>query len=306
MDYILQNPLILVSLVLLVMVGLAYIIVKPRKKQAKKIDKKPESESKSEQTEEKPVDENVIVSETEDKSKKKKKKLRRLKPEITHVYEKKKLKTKEEKTEDSQEEKSAIEEEFLKRMQFVKSSKNISKLKPYTPKEEVVEEEHIEELSMPEEECVFCEEKHKSSYFDRSRRLSKMIKDGTFDDMFCSHISEKYMNIDDISRHIRNCDEIEQKLYERAAKTMANSEAKLAISEDGKVQKRSNKDDIMAAAEERKREALASYVTSNNEEYQQDDYDYEDLIQSDVDLSARNILVVDSILNRKGKSKSKK
>ncbi|MBR7172379.1 MAG: hypothetical protein IKD36_01120 [Clostridia bacterium] len=307
MEYILQNPLILVALILVVMVGLAYIIVKPRKKQAKKDDKKPESESETKAPDDVAADANVTASESEDKPKKKKKKLRKLKPEITHVYEKKKLKSKEEQPEEKQEDLSPIEEEFLKRMQFVKTSKNISKLKPYTVKEEIVEE-HIEELTMPEteEKCVFCEESHKSSYFDRSRRLSKMIKDGTFDDMFCSHISEKYMNIDDISRHIRNCDEIEEKLFERAAKRMANSEAKLSISEEGKVQKRSSKDDVMALSEERKRQEIAKFVTSKNEEYQVGDYDYEDIVHDDVDLSARNILVVDSILNRKGKTKPKK
>lgn len=304
MEFLFQNPLILVSLVLVVMIGLAYIIVKPRKKKnTKQENEKPKSENITETTGEPQTSDGTPVSASEDNSnqQKKKKKLKKLKPEITKVYEKKKLKSKEEK---KPEELSPIEEEFLKKMQFVKTSKNISRLKPYI-QEEVIEENNIDELTVPPiEESVVQEKK---SRFDRTRRLSKMIKEGTLDDMFCSHISEKYMNMDDISRHIRNCDEIEQKLFDRAAKTMANSESKIAISEEGKIQTLSDKDSMKAWLEERRREELAKFVAANNENVGLDNgYEYEDIVQDDVDLSARNVLVVDSILNRKGKSKSKK
>ncbi len=309
MEFLLQNPLLLVSLVLVVMVGLAYIIVKPRKKKntvAEKI-KNNNDENKitvSEQSEESEQSKNVTENNINEESskKKEKKKLKKLKPEITRVYEKKKLKTKEENSE-NKEELSPIEEEFLKKMQFVKTSKNISRLKPYTA-EQQIEAENIEELTLAPHECEECGEVHKpSSYFDRSRRLSKMIQESSFDDMFCSHISEKYMNMDDISRHIRNCDEIEQKLFERAAKTMANSEVKVNITDDGKVKELSDKDSMKSWLEERRRQELAKYVTSNNEEVVNlsVDYDFEDLTQGEFDLSARTVLIVDSILNRKGK-----
>lgn len=291
MGYLVQGPWLYVAVVLIIMAGLAYVIVKPRKKKVQKVDSKKKEDVSTEE---------VVETKTEEvEQKEKKKKLKKLKPEITRVYEKKKLQSKE--TYKEEEKQDPIEEEFLKKMQFVKTSKNVSRLKPYTPEEEQIQES-FEEMSFAEEDCPICEEKHKSSYFDRSRRLSNMIKDGTFDDLFCSHISEKYMNMDDISRHIRNCDEIEQRLFERTAKTLANSEAKVNIDENGKVGKLEDKDAMRAWLEERRRQELAKFVTGNNEEFVvATDYNYDDIVQDEFDLSARTVLVVDSILNRKGK-----
>lgn len=311
MEFLFQNPLILLAIVLIVMAGLAKVIIKPRKKKTAetKVSKVKDSNKITETTGEPDTNIGAPVSESEEiKEEKKKRKLKKLKPEITKVYEKKKLKSKEE-TEEKKEDLSQIEEEFLKRMQFVKTSKTVSRLKPYTEEEmmQQIQQEQISELTMAEEECPICKEEHKSSYFDKSRRLSKMIQDGSFDDMFCSHISEKYMNMDEISRHIRNCDEIEEKLFERTARTMANSESKVSVTEDNKINQLKDKDSMKAWLEERRRQELAKYVKSNNEDVGTgDSFDYEDLIQDDVDLSARNVLVVDSILNRKGKKGSRK
>ena len=38
-----------------------------------------------------------------------------------------------------------------------------------------------------------------------------------------------------------------------------------------------------------------------NESLEEQEYDFDELVEEDVDLSARNILIVDAILKRKGR-----
>ena len=299
MEFLFQNPLILLGIVLTLLILSVYFISKTGNKKSsnKKKDKNVnESETVSEKDESLNVD-----------NKEKKKKLKKLKPEITRVYEKKQLQSKTEKNE-SVVDKSAEEEELLKRMQFVKSSGRISKLKPYvSEKEEEVLDDYVQESEenrfLNNDYAQESEDLKKSNHFDRTRRLSKMIKEDAFDDMFCSHISEKYMNMNDIEKHIRNCSEIQEKLYLRAAETMANSAIKVSISDDGKVDENMPASELKSIVEEKKREALAGLMVSTDEykESIETDYDYEDIVSGEIDLSARNILVVDALLKRKGK-----
>ncbi len=319
MSFFIENPLFLVAVILIVLAALAKVISKPGKKKntaQKETDKTAKKEENL--TTETPaeisagVTEKVEKLEDTEETKKEKKKLRRLKPEITKVYEKKELKP----TDDSKtkilEEKSQKEEELLKSMQFVKSSKNIERLKPLT----AAEIEEREKLRLEQEALAFqaqqmqgvdfFEEKidneHKvATHFDRTRRLSKMIKDDTFDDMFCSHISEKYMNMDDLEKHLRNCDEIHEKLFRRVAETIANSEAKVLIDDNGKIDDEKAEANKKSLIESRKREELARFMAESEEMSADEQYDIEDFLQDDVDLSARNILIVDAILKRKGK-----
>ena len=299
MEFIFQNPLILLGIVLMLLILSVYFISKTGNK--KSSNKK--TEDKKEAVSQDSVADGEQGALPQDDKNAKKKKLKKLKPEITRVYEKKQLQSKVEKV-DSVDDKSAEEEELLKRMQFVKSSGKVSKLKPYVSEkieenfENVVEEQPVFDNLVQE-----VEELKTSTHFDRTRRLSKMIKDDTFDDMFCSHISEKYMNMDDIEKHIRNCSEIQEKLYHRAAETMANSEVKVSINDDGKVNENIDRIGLKSVVEEKKREALANFMFAAGEykESVEADYDYEDIVSGEVDLSARNILVVDALLKRKGK-----
>ena len=209
MEFIFQNPLILLGIVLMLLILSVYFISKTGNK--KSSNKK--TEDKKEAVSQDSVADGEQGALPQDDKNAKKKKLKKLKPEITRVYEKKQLQSKVEKV-DSVDDKSAEEEELLKRMQFVKSSGKVSKLKPYVSEkieenfENVVEEQPVFDNLVQE-----VEELKTSTHFDRTRRLSKMIKDDTFDDMFCSHISEKYMNMDDIEKHIRNCSEIQEKKF---------------------------------------------------------------------------------------------
>ena len=219
------------------------------------------------------------------------------------------MQKKEEKSEKLSDLKEKEEQELLKKMQFVKTSKTVSRLKPYTIDElnEKLNEENNVNTHEVEDVQSMVSEVEKSTHFDRTRRLSKMIKEDMFDDMFCSHISEKYMNMDAIEKHIQNCDEIQNKLFERAAKTIAYSNSKVSISEDGKINQINNRDNLKSIIEEKRREELAKMMIDSNQEnkYISED-ELIDNIHDDFDLSARNVLIVDSILNRKGKKNVKK
>ena len=305
MEFLKQNPLFLLALVLIVLAFLAKIISKPNKKK-KAVEKV--VEAKTEPIAEPVEQETVVQTETaqEEVKKKEKKKLKRLKPEITKVFEKKELQP----TDDSKnkifEEKSQKEEEILKSMQFVKSSKNVERLKPLTASE-IAEREQLrleqEILAQQEQQQIdILEEKvdlkNKSTHFDRTRRLSKMIKEDTFDDMFCSHISEKYMNMDDLEKHLKNCKEMQNNLFNRVAETIVNSEIRLTNDVNGNNNERNLQLDEL---EKRRREQVSKFLEEMNESSEEQEYDFDELVEEDVDLSARNILIVDAILKRKGR-----
>ena len=307
MEFLIQNPLFLLAAVLVVLAFLAKIISKPNKK--KNAENKP-AEAKVDKTEKVDVpaeEEQVVQTETvqEEVKKEKKKKFRRLKPEITKVYEKKELQPTDDSKNKILEEKSQKEEEILKSMQFVKSSKNVERLKPLTASE-IEERERLrleqELLAQETEQFDILEEKvdleNKSTHFDRTRRLSKMIKEDSFDDMFCSHISEKYMNMNDLEKHIRNCDEIQSKLFNRVAETIVNSEIRLTNDTNGNNNERNLQLDEI---EKRRREQVSKFLKEINESSEEEEYDFDELVEEDVDLSARNILIVDAILKRKGR-----
>ncbi len=307
MEFLMQNPLILIAAVLVVLAFLAKIISKPNKK--KKAENKPveAKTEKVEQVEQPESQEQVIQTETvQEETKKEKKKLRRLKPEITKVFEKKELQPTDNSKNKILEEKSQKEEEILKSMQFVKSSRNVERLKPLTASE-IEERERLrleqELLAQETEQFDILEEKvdleNKSTHFDRTRRLSKMIKEDSFDDMFCSHISEKYMNMNDLEKHIRNCDEIQSKLFNRVAETIVNSEIRLTNDTNGNNNERNLQLDEL---EKRRREQVSKFLAEMDDSLDsQDEYNFDELIEEDVDLSARNVLVVDAILKRKSR-----
>lgn len=313
MEFLMRNPLILLAGLLIVMALIVYVLVakKPVKNKNKKDNKQKDEETNalSETEDDSKTEENVLETKTEKKEQKSKRKLKKLKPEIVRVYEKKQLQKKEEKAIVPSDLKEKEEQELLKKMQFVKTSKTVSRLKPYTIdelNENLIEENNVNADEVKEAQNLVSE-LEKSTHFDRTRRLSKMIKEDAFDDMFCSHISEKYMNMDALERHIRNCDEIQNKLFDRAAKTIAYSKSKVSISEDGKINQVTNKDKDKVFIEEKRREELAKMMIDSNQEnkYISED-ELIDNIHDDFDLSARNVLIVDSILNRKGKKNVKK
>ncbi len=116
---------------------------------------------------------------------------------------------------------------YNRNVEFVNTSKNIAKFKSFADETLIINEgEEVlkDEFGFVAEEqadCEFCEDKVK--HFDHSRRLSDVMKDDV--NLFESHISEKYLNINS-ERHL-NLNRIEAGLFERADKMLKNSEAKV-------------------------------------------------------------------------------
>lgn len=318
-----QNPMLFVVLVFVLFCLIIYILLKldGKKKKKKSAIKKESKEKKSEErvetteksdigAEEKALDEVTesstdVEDEKKDKSlikKKKTVKKAKNKPEITRVYEKTEKKV--DKTPTEEYAPSISEDELLSKMQFVKSSNTVSKLTKFSSLEQK-EQEMLEGALVEYEEYKPQEIKKEVQHFDKTRRLSKCVECGSFDDMFCSHISEHYLNIDS-SRHLKIGDDFEEKLYGRAAETLANSSAKVdndvpreTVSAEGLTRK----DSMKSWIENKKREELAKFsIVAGN----QPDHYIVDCEHEDIDLSAKNLLVVDSIINRKRLSNSKR
>ena len=321
-DFIINNPMILLLVFLFLMMIMGRKLVTKTSSTKKSNVSKSETggeNNNSEDSESVLVSDDNLSGDNQNNAKKAKKKLRRFKPEIVRVYEKKEYHKKEENKQTDLNEKAEEEQELLKTMQFVKTTRKVSRLKPNVINDENNLENLIENFYSNDEilnESVDhyntdnSELNHNSikqegsHYFDKSRRLSKIIKDGNFDNMFCSHISEKYMNMDAIQRHIRNCSEFQEKLYERASRTLANSQSKVSVDVDGKIKPLT--DNYKSELENRKRQELAKMmIVSEEDDKTINEDDLIDNINDELNLSARNILIVDSILNRKGKKSVK-
>ena len=136
-----------------------------------------------------------------------------------------------------------------------------------------------------------------------------MIRDDSFDDMLESHISGHYLNIDE-KRHLRISEDFSEKLFDRAMKTLSNSDVKVLVdtedSQDKPFEKmRGDKDFMKQWLADRKRENMAAFVSSIDNEDSKDELTAEEIesIENDISLNPKNVIVVDSIINRKGKRK---
>ena len=322
-DFIMNNPMILLLVFLFLMMIMGRKLVTKTSSAKKSNESKAETvdqNNNAEDSESALVSDDNLSGDDQNKTKKTKKKLRRFKPEVVRVYEKKEYHKKEENKQIDLNEKAEEEQELLKNMQFVKTSRKVSRLKLNENIDEINSENLIENIDNNDEvlkeniELYNAEEsetdnnsigQESSHYFDKTRRLSKIIKEENFDNMFCSHISEKYMNMDAIERHIKNCSEFQEKLYERASRTLANSQSKVSVDENGKV--KPLLENYKSELENRKRQELANMMlVSEEDDNVVSEDDLIENIHDELNLSARNILIVDSILNRKGKNKLKK
>ena len=163
-----------------------------------------------------------------------------------------------------------------------------------------------ERLANPQDDCGIC--KPKRNHFDRTRRLSRMIRQDSFDDMLEEHISEHYLNIDE-TRHLRISDDFSEKLFERAMKTLSNSDVKVLVDEEGSEDKplekmRGDKEYMRQWLADRKREKMAMFIASKDDVTEGEiDEETADRLKNEIDLSPKNIVVVDSILHRKSRRK---
>ena len=204
------------------------------KKMPTKVIKKKQKEKKNDESsevkhagqEDKSGDEKSVepVIETEEKTQSQddKPKKEDKKPKIVQIY--KRTERKDESTAKSKEDFDPI---YNRNVEFVNTSKNIAKFKSFADdkQDEMHEEQEQKDdfgfVSEEKDDCEFCEAKVK--HFDHSKRLSSIMKEG--EDIFSSHISEKYLNIDS-DRHI-NVRNLEQSLMKRTEAMMKNSEDKV-------------------------------------------------------------------------------
>jgi len=220
------------------------------------------------------------------------------------------------------------ESELLGRMEFVKSSKTVSKLTKRKemlkmPEQKPVEivipqQQPIQQTPVqpePEKKLSHFEAKRarNAQYFDKNRRLSKYISEGDLDSLFSSHISDAYMNID-MDRHLKLDYKFNKRLFDRAARTLSYGEIK--ITDDKNLSEKAYRKSWL---KQRRREERMSIINDGNDyvpdflddeimmDEMHDDYidEYynEDLegnsIRAGVDLAPKNLLAVDSILYRK-------
>ena len=333
LEFITSNPFLLLAFGVVVVFVLMFILVKPDKKKKKKVEKA--LPLKEEKKEDKPKDEKPEVDvsqkteekdesldaqksegekseqESEVKQTKKVKKTKE-KPEITQVY--KRTSVKEESETENKEVADDAKSDLAKRAQFVKTTGKVSKLVGFS---DIVEEElkAVEQLTeMPvqdfREDCEACEKKIK--HFDHSRRLSKMIQEDSFDDMLEAHISEKYLNIN-VDKHLGISEDFSEKLFDRALKTLSNSASKVLVENEDDEESvpvariKNDKEFMKSWLEERKREELAKMMVSTDlVRVDEVSDEFVERVSKDVDLSPKNIVVVDALLKRKGMRGKKK
>lgn len=150
-----------------------------------------------------------------------------------------------------------------------------------------------------------------SKYFDKSRRLSKYVSEEDFDNLFDSHISEQYMNIN-TKKHLNVGKKFNKSLYSMASYVLAHGEIKITDDQELSIKsnrkkwlKRKSKEEykrMMSEGQEtddfmdeeiRQDEAVADYIN----DYYNDELDGEGILSA-VNLDPQNMLKVDSVLHR--------
>ena len=210
------------------------------------------------------------------------------------------------------------EKDLMQRMTFVKSGKKVERLAKRQKMLQVPvvapppEPEPVAQQELPVE--LTAEEKRQqkfAKYFDKSRRISRSINEDDMDSLFDSHLSEAYMDID-IDRHLNIGKKFNKRLYSMASKVLAHGEIKITDDADLSVKanrkawlKKKSKEEYkrMMREGEEYEDFLDDEIEQDNliNDYIYENYDDElpgERIVSNTNLSAKNILVVDSLLYR--------
>ena len=238
LGFIYNNQSLFIILCVIAFLVVLYFIVKATPAKASKKSKKVEAKSTDKDSEniEKKSDEtsdlDKIKSESEESEKTQKKeeknKKEDKKPKIVQIY-----KREQKDTSDKNSDKQATDPIYDRNVEFVNTSKNIAKFKSFA--EEKKEEPQAEEndefgfVTDSKEDCEFCEDHVK--HFDHSRRLKSIMNDEENSNMFGSHISEKYMNINS-DRHLNLNEKFNQNLFAMTERMMNNSENKVRVESD--------------------------------------------------------------------------
>lgn len=143
------------------------------------------------------------------------------KPKIVQVY-----KRRERAESVNQTNKQEFDPIYNRDVEFVNTSKNVAKFKSFAEvvkeESELAEKDEFGFVSNEDKDCEFCADKVK--HFDHSKRLSSIMKEE--EDIFNSHISEKYLNIN-AEKHLK-IDKIEESLFKRTGEMILNSEDRVA------------------------------------------------------------------------------
>lgn len=323
LEFFNKHPLIALAVGVIVVFVIMFVTVKvPKKKPKSKDNASDKKETKSEDKSKDAGEDRDVEPKTETKTdletsedlpeeknanvilKQKKVKKSKEKPVVVPVFKKSSSDIQVQEKNDNGE---SIEQNLQKRAEFVNSSKKISKFAGLKDLDEMHEKDCPENSKEEEllqgydENCEVCKEI--ACHFDHSRRLSKFIKEGSFDDMFASHISDHYLNIDS-GRHLK-LDDIDKQLYDRALKTLSNSETKVLVDgENGKPTERlkNDKDFMKSWLEEKRREEYAKILSTENELEKEECIDQEN---EDLKLSAKNLMIAGAVLQRKNKKRKK-
>ena len=221
----------LVVLYFIVKAAPAKTSIKSKKVEAKSADKDSENiEKKSDETDD--LDKIKSESEEFEKTQKKEEKNKKddKKPKIVQIYKREQRDTNEKNSD-----KQVTDPIYDRNVEFVNTSKNIAKFKSFA--EEKKEEPQVEVEGNDEfgfvidskEDCEFCEDHVK--HFDHSRRLKTIVNNEDDSDMFGSHISEKYMNINS-DRHLNLNEKFNQNLFAMTERMMNNSKNKVKVESD--------------------------------------------------------------------------
>ena len=310
-----SNPLIALAIGVVIVFVLMFIFVKPpksKKKHTVKTDKKTSTDKPEKSDKEEKVEQPTTSDAAETSNVKKKKHLKKAKtkPEITQVY-KRTVGQQKTSNEIKDENNNGVDDDLESRAQFVKTSNKVSKFIGLSDVVNQEESEMVQEgfSEMPvsdfDENCDDCQKKVR--HFDHSRRLSKMIQEDSFDDMLEAHISDKYLNIN-ADKHLGVSPDFAEKLYGRAMNTISNSDIKVLVeseTEEKPVEQiRNDKDYMKTWLEQRRHTELSKLMMesgSSSDEVLSDDFVEE--VKTDIDLTPKNIIVVDAVLNRKSRNK---
>lgn len=207
------------------------------------------------------------------------------------------------------------EANLLDRMQFVSSTKQVSKLAKREKIEKLPESEFTEE-ELLEFGTVFAEEQEKLDkyeakkhhHFDRSIRLSNFSKSGDYSSMFVSHISDNKKEHLNFKKHLHINEDFVNKIYERTYKTLERSGIK---SENGDDFFEIDADDMFSLRKKKGYDEIDTSIVDEHilfpELYEGSEETAEiRKISKGIDLKSENIMVVDSLMHRKDNFKRKK
>ena len=227
LSFIYNNQTIIIFIAIVsVFIGFYFSLksmpVKVNKKENKKVEtEKPKDEKGVEKLSDDVIKEQFDISEELLKEELNREDVGSKKPKIVQVY-----KRREREQSGNIDVKQEFDPIYNRDVEFVNTSKNIAKFKSFA--EEVKSEEDVKSekdefgfVTTEEENCEFCEDKVK--HFDHSKRLSAIMDEDK--DIFASHISEKYMNIN-AEKHLK-VKHLEDSLFKRTDEMLYNSENKV-------------------------------------------------------------------------------